>query len=200
MHIRNGSFSYGDNKILNNINFWTDDPEIIMVLGDNGCGKSTFLKCLSHELVWKEGEINIPHPCEMIFMGDNVQLYEHLTGFEYLQFIQTILGQSNKNLIERLMKEYDLIDKKDVLILHYSRGMKQKLFLCSILLDSKVKYILLDEPFTGVDKKSLEVIKKNLKNLKNNNVTIIFTTHQINEFTSLCDKKFFVQDSRMIRC
>lgn len=200
MHIRNGNFSYENNNILNNINFWTDDPEIIMVIGDNGSGKSTFLKCLSHELVWKDGEINLPRPHEIIFMGDDVDLYEHLTGFEYLLFMQNILGQSDKKFIKKLLTEYDLIDKKDILILNYSRGMKQKLFLCSILLDSKVKYILLDEPFTGVDKKSLEVIKKNLKNLKKNNVTIIFTTHQIDEFNSLCDKKFFVQDSRIVKC
>lgn len=164
LEIKNYSKSYsGSKKAVDNISLYVDSGEIFGFIGHNGAGKTTTIKAISGILDFTEGDILVdnisikknPIECKkvMAYIPDNPDLYEALTGIQYLTFISDIYKVSKEqreNLIKYYGDKFELTRYLGDLISSYSHGMKQKLVIISALIHSP-KILILDEPFVGLD-------------------------------------------------
>lgn len=194
MQIINLSYEYQKKQVFTSFNLTIPENSIVALVGSNGSGKSTLLNCLTGKYTKYKGEIK-KKSNNISFVADISKQYEFLTGVEYLSLINYILGNSCDFI--PLLKEFNLYKSKDMLIKNYSHGMKQKLSLCSALIVNPIDYLIMDEPFTGVDSDSMGKIKEKLANLKNEGLTIIFTTHQIENYLDICDHVFYIDDIKV---
>ncbi|UXO88347.1 MULTISPECIES: ATP-binding cassette domain-containing protein [Bacillus] len=194
MQVKEASFSYGNSLIFEKINLELKPGEIVAIVGSNGSGKSTLLKCIAGIYELDSGDITKEVEENVVFVPDVPRSYEYLTGFEYLEFIQAVSKKRDVSKVHGILKDYTLYPNKDKLIKHYSHGMKQKLALCAALINEEIHYLLLDEPLTGIDKKSQKVIIEKFKELTSKQCSIVFSTHQIETLREICDKVFYLED------
>ncbi len=178
LEIRNFTKSYSSNKkgkvAVDHLDLCIEDGDIYAFVGHNGAGKTTTLKACAGILDFNEGDILIngtsiltdPITCkkQIAYIPDNPDLYEHLKGIEYLNFICDIYDVTSER--EELIKKYsDLFQLTGFLgntINTYSHGMKQKLAIISALVHQP-KVLLLDEPFVGLDPESSHNLKQIMK-------------------------------------
>ncbi|MEK4965274.1 ABC transporter ATP-binding protein [Weizmannia sp. FSL K6-3076] len=189
--------NFGKKKVLQNISFRINNGTIYGIVGTNGVGKTTLLKIISGMTKPSEGYIKISNNNESSsgnskigFVPDTTALYNYLTGEEYLYFAASILGLSKEQsttMISKLLHDFNLFHSKDQLISNYSNGMKQKISIAAALI-SHPDILLLDEPLTGVDMISSNIIKDHLKNLCSEGKTVILTTHMLELAHNICHK------------
>ncbi len=190
--------SYTSKKVLENLNFKISEGSLFGLIGENGAGKTTLINSILGKLDF-EGEILIQgisnfeflekNRNEILFVPDTPFAYEFLTGFEFVRFVlemQKVSLESVSKKLELLFELFELADYQNKLIQTYSLGMKRKITLISALLQNP-KILILDEPVSGLDAKSIIIFKKLLKSLSQNGSTIIFTTHILDLIENLCD-------------
>ena len=211
LEIKNFSKTYkGNKKAVDNLSITVEAGDIYGFIGHNGAGKSTTIKSVVGVLEFTEGEIYIdghsvkkePMECKSItaYIPDNPDLYEALTGIQYLSFIADIYKIS-KEQREKLIKYYG--DKLELtkylgdLISSYSHGMKQKLAVISALIH-KPKLLILDEPFVGLDPKASHTLKEIMRELCNEGSAIFFSTHVLEVAEKLCDKIAIIKDGKIV--
>ena len=174
--------------------------EICGFIGHNGAGKSTTIRSVVGVLDFTEGDIFIdghsvrqePLECKKVtaYIPDNPDLYEHLTGIQYLNFIADIFGIDGAARTEAIKKYGDLFEiTSDLgsLISSYSHGMKQKVAIISALIH-KPKLLVLDEPFVGLDPKAALSLKNIMREMCDEGNAIFFSTHVLEVAQKLCDK------------
>ena len=197
-------------KAVDEVSLEIKDGEIFGFIGDNGAGKTTTLKCCVGILKFEEGEITLnglsieKNPVEfkklIAYIPDNPDLYEQLTGIQYLNFISDIYEIDGRN--ERIEKYSDVFGIKDVLgnmISSYSHGMKQKLALISAII-RKPKLLILDEPFVGLDPKASFQIKEIMKEMCKEGTSIFFSTHVLEVAEKICDRVAIIKDGKIVAC
>ncbi|MGO0883139.1 ABC transporter ATP-binding protein [Clostridioides difficile] len=210
LKINNVSKSYKNKKVVNNISFEVNDGEIFGFIGHNGAGKTTTIKAIVGIHDFEGGEILINSKSikkqsveckkEMAYIPDNPDLYEALTGIQYLNFIADIF-EVNKNEREELIKYYS--NKFEInkalgdLISSYSHGMKQKLAIISALIHNP-KILILDEPFVGLDPKASFILKEIMKEFCKKGGCIFFSTHVLEVAEKICDKIAIIKDGNII--
>ncbi|MDB0439726.1 ABC transporter ATP-binding protein [Clostridioides difficile] len=210
LKINNVSKSYKNKKVVNNISFEVNDGEIFGFIGHNGAGKTTTIKAIVGIHDFEGGEILINSKSikkqsveckkEMAYIPDNPDLYEALTGIQYLNFIADIF-EVNKNEREELIKYYS--NKFEInkalgdLISSYSHGMKQKLAIISALIHNP-KILILDEPFVGLDPKASFILKEIMKEFCEKGGCIFFSTHVLEVAEKICDKIAIIKDGNII--
>lgn len=200
----------GGKKALNDVNISINDGEIFGFIGHNGAGKTTTIKSVVGILTFDSGEILIngmdikerPMECKQItaYIPDNPDIYEMLTGIQYLNFISDIYKinkNDRKNLINKYADMFLLTDNLGDIISTYSHGMKQKLALISALI-RKPKLLILDEPFVGLDPKASYLVKETMKELCSNGTSIFFSTHVLEVAEKLCDKIAIIKNGEII--
>jgi ABC-2 type transport system ATP-binding protein len=205
--INNVYKSYSEINVLENINIEIGSREIIGIVGPNGSGKTTILNLIMSHLDFN-GEIlieGVPNDeylknnrDDILFLPDQVFTYQFLTGSEFLKFIfdlKKIQFKEVEKNVKLLFKLFNLEDRSDSLIKDYSHGMKQKIALMSVLLQSP-KILLLDEPATGLDIMSLITLKKFLTALSKKGTTIVFTTHVLDLIDNLCDSIIVINNKQ----
>lgn len=211
LEIINFSKSYKNGKkAVNNISLTVKDGEIFAFIGHNGAGKTTTIKSIVGILEFEEGDILIdgvsikkdPIKCksEIAYIPDNPDIYESLTGIQYLNFIADIFDVSKsdrENLIKYYADKFEITNFLGDLISSYSHGMKQKLVLISALLH-KPKLLVLDEPFVGLDPKASHLLKEEMKKLCNEGVAIFFSTHVLEVAEKLCDKVAIIKNGDIV--
>ena len=181
------SFSYV--KALNGIDLKIDCGETLSIFGPNGAGKTTMLRILSTLInmtsgVVRIGDYDIKKNSYEIrknigFLSHEKFLYNNLTAFENLKFFSELYGVNNSaDLSMELLKKVGIFEKKDELASKLSSGMKQRLSIARALINDP-KILLLDEPFTGLDPKGINIISSILNNLKSTGKTILLTTHNL---------------------
>ena len=203
--------TYGDKKAVEDLNLQIQAGEIYGFIGHNGAGKTTTLKAVTGILPFDEGEIRIdghsikeePLTCkkEIAYIPDNPDLYEYMTGIQYLNFIADIFGVSAEERQERIQKYGDLFELTGDLaqpIASYSHGMKQKLAIISAWLHQP-KLILMDEPFVGLDPKASHLLKGMMREVCEEGGAIFFSTHVLEVAEKLCDKVAIIKNGRLIR-
>ena len=172
LEIKQFSKSYkGGKKAVDKLSLTIGAGEIYGFIGHNGAGKSTTIKAVVGVLDFEEGEIYIdgmsvrrqPLECKRVtaYIPDNPDLYEHLTGIQYLNFIADIFEVGRAERQERIQRYGDAFEITGALgdvISSYSHGMKQKLAILSALLHQP-KLMVLDEPFVGLDPKASLLLK-----------------------------------------
>ncbi|MBJ7983370.1 ABC transporter ATP-binding protein [Bacillus cereus] len=201
LEIINFSKTYkGGKKAVDHLNITVQAGDIFGFIGHNGAGKSTTIKSLVGVIDFEEGEIFIdghsvkkdPIACKkvMAYIPDNPDLYEQLTGIQYLNFVADVFKVSAKDREKEIQKYGDAFEITPYLgdlISSYSHGMKQKVAIISAVLH-KPKLLVLDEPFVGLDPKAAVVLKGIMKELCEKGSAIFFSTHVLDVAEKLCNK------------
>lgn len=201
LEIINFSKTYkGGKKAVDQLNITVQAGDIFGFIGHNGAGKSTTIKSLVGVIDFEEGEIFVdghsvkkdPIACKrvMAYIPDNPDLYEQLTGIQYLNFVADVFKVSVKDREEQIQKYGDAFEITPYLgdlISSYSHGMKQKVAIISAVLH-KPKLLVLDEPFVGLDPKAAVVLKGIMKELCEKGSAIFFSTHVLDVAEKLCNK------------
>jgi lipooligosaccharide transport system ATP-binding protein len=201
---------YGDFKAVDNINFSVEEGEVFGFLGPNGAGKTTTMKmiqCVSPKTSGKlivagmEVDDNERDIKKIIGVApQEMNLDPDFTTFDNLKVYARyfdIPQDEAKERIEKLLDFVQLWDKKDVNIEKLSGGMKRRLILARSLINNP-KLLLLDEPTIGLDPQAKHLIWQKLHELKKEGVTIILTTHYMEEAAQLCDTLVIMNNGKII--
>ena len=196
----------GGKKAVDNLSLRVSAGDIYGFIGHNGAGKTTTIKCVVGIHDFDEGDIyvdgisvkedSIKSKSVIAYVPDNPDLYEYLTGIQYLNFIADVFGISSKEREERIKKEaedLELMSALGDLISSYSHGMKQKLAIIGALIHSP-KLLILDEPFVGLDPKASLTIKNKMKELCSKGTAIFFSTHVLDVAEKICNKIAIIKD------
>ena len=209
--IRHLTKRYGEKKAVDDLSLHIAPGEIYGFIGHNGAGKTTTLRSVAGILQFDEGEITIaghsirtePLACKRMFayIPDNPDLYEFMTGWQYLDFIADVFGVDAPTRVQRVEQYAALFELTDDLpqpIATYSHGMKQKLAIISAWLHEP-KLILMDEPFVGLDPKASHLLKGMMRQVCDAGGAIFFSTHVLEVAEKLCDKVAIIKGGRLIR-
>ena len=203
--------NYGEKKAVEDLSLHIHPGEIYGFIGHNGAGKTTTLKSVVGILQFDQGEILIdgksvqadPLACKrkIAYIPDNPDLYDYMTGIEYLNFIADVFGVSAEDRQARIRKYADLFELTADLaqpIAAYSHGMKQKLAIIAAWLHQP-KLIIMDEPFVGLDPKASHLLKGMMREVCDAGGAIFFSTHVLEVAEKLCDKVAIIKGGRLIR-
>ncbi len=209
LKIKNLSKSYGDFKAVDSLNLEVPTGTIFAFIGHNGAGKTTTLKCVTGLLPFESGEIEVngvsiknPLECKknIAYIPDNPDLYEYLSGVQYLNFIADAYQVSRQVREQRIKKYADLLSlTKDLAqpISAYSHGMKQKLAIISAFLHEP-KLLIMDEPFVGLDPQTTKLLKETMREYCNLGNSIFYSTHVLEVAEKLCDHIAIINGGKLI--
>lgn len=196
-------------KAIDNINITIEDGDIYGFIGPNGAGKSTTIKCIVGIHNYEEGEILLDGKSiktdiieakrKMAYVPDNPDLYEHLSGIGYIDFVCNIygVGSEKDDLIHKYANLFDIESRLADPIKTYSHGMKQKVALIAALVH-KPKLLILDEPFVGLDPKASHDLKEVMKELCQTGTMIFFSSHVLEVVEKFCNKIAIIKDGKII--
>ena len=189
LNIQHLTKTYGEKKAVDDLSLRIAPGEIYGFIGHNGAGKTTTLKAVAGILPFDQGEITVgglsmkadPLICkrQMAYIPDNPDLYEFMTGIQFLNFIADIFAVPADVRQERIREyagRFELTGDLGQPIAAYSHGMKQKLAIISAWLHQP-KLILMDEPFVGLDPKAAHLLKGMMRELCDEGGAIFFSTH-----------------------
>lgn len=210
LRITNFSKTYkGGKKAVDAISLQVEAGDIFGFIGHNGAGKSTTIKAIAGVLDYEEGEILIdghsmkeePLICkqQLAYIPDNPDLYEHLTGIQYLNFIADIFGVSASSRemgIKKYADSFEMTPNLGDLVSSYSHGMKQKLAIIAAVVHEP-KLLVLDEPFVGLDPKAAVVLKQIMHELCQKGSAIFFSTHVLDVAQKLCNKVAMINHGKL---
>jgi ABC-2 type transport system ATP-binding protein len=204
------SYNRGEVKAVDNLDLTVNAGEIFGFLGPNGAGKTTTIKLIVGLLRPDRGEILVngidnqrePLRCKAIltYVPDNPDVYERLTGMEYLNFIGDVYGVERARRIERVSRWAEVFGMAADLrspIQSYSHGMRQKIVLMAALLpDAEV--IVLDEPLVGLDPRAAHELKAAMREHCRAGGTLFFSTHIMEVAEKLCDRIAIIHQGRLV--
>ncbi len=211
IEIKNASTSYvKGKKIIDKMNLKIEDGIVFGFIGPNGAGKTTTLEMITGVLQIDEGDIFIDgksiktKPIESKkkfgFVPDSPEMFEKLTGLEYLNFIGDVYEvdpEQRLEIVEKLAKKFNIYDSLKDRIQSYSHGMKQKLLIISVLLYNPKNWIL-DEPMTGLDPQASYTLKELMKEHSKKGNTVFFSTHVLEVAEKICDKIAIINKGKII--
>ena len=211
LEIKNVTKTYkGGKKAAENVSIHVKPGDIYGFIGHNGAGKTTTIKCVVGIHDFDEGEIYVngmsvkdePMKCKEViaYIPDNPDLYEYLTGIQYLEFMADVFSIPAKERKERIAREADAFEITSALgdlISSYSHGMKQKLAIIGALIH-KPKLLILDEPFVGLDPKATLILKNKMHELCDEGSAIFFSTHVLDVAEKLCNKVAIIRGGHII--
>lgn len=211
LKINNLTKIFGDKKAVDNLTLHINPGEIYGFIGHNGAGKTTTIKCCCGILQFDQGEIYIdgmsvkdnPLGCKqkIAYIPDNPDLYDFMTGIQFLNFVADVFGVSSNDRDSRIQKYADMFEITGDLaqpISAYSHGMKQKLAIISALIHEP-KLIIMDEPFVGLDPKASHLLKETMREMCDKGAAIFFSTHVLEVAEKLCDKVAIIKGGKLIR-
>lgn len=200
----------GGKRAVENLTLSVRAGEIHGFIGPNGAGKTTTIRALVGLLKYDAGEILIdgkslkdqPVACKSViaYIPDNPDLYDFLTGIQYLNYMSDMFGVSSEDREQRIKKYADLWGMTANLgnmISSYSHGMKQKLALISAFIH-KPRLLILDEPFVGLDPQAAFSLKQMMAELCKTGSAIFFSTHVLEVAEKLCDRVSIIKDAKLI--
>ncbi len=194
------SKAFGNNKAVNGISFTLEQGEILGLLGPNGSGKSTTMKSILGIITPDSGSISVngknvlQDPIgvkeHVGYVAESPQIYEFLSGVEYLDFVGDMYGMKpelKKDRISQFLQALDLQGHENEMISSYSQGMKQKIAITAALMN-RPKLLIVDEGLNGLDPRSARIVKDLLRNLASEGVAILFSTHVLEIAEVICDR------------
>lgn len=211
LEIKNISKTYkGGKAAVDNLTITVRAGDIYGFIGHNGAGKTTTIKSVVGIHDFDQGEIyvNGMNVCKenlackkiMAYIPDNPDIYEYLTGIQYLNFIADIY-EIPKNIreerIKREAEDFGIYPALGDLVSTYSHGMKQKLALIAALLHEP-KLLVLDEPFVGLDPEASLILKEKMHALCKKGSAIFFSTHVLEVAEKLCNRIAVISQGKLI--
>lgn len=207
LEIENLSKSFGKNIVLDKISFSVSQGEIVGLLGKNGSGKSTMMKCISGLMSFDSGSVKIySHDIDkdriraLENIGVTIEspaLYPNMSGLDHLRQMAAWRGLGQDRIKE--MIEYSGINlaymKKRIST--YSMGMKMRLILAMVMIHQP-KVLILDEPMNGLDPDGVMDLRKKLLDLKSQKTSILISSHQLAEMEKLADRIVMIKDGNIV--
>ena len=211
LQIKNITKRYkGGKEAVSDLSLDIQAGDIYGFIGHNGAGKTTTIKAVVGIIDFDEGDILIngesirvnPINCKkkLAYIPDNPDLYEHLTGIQYLNFVGDIFEVSAKDREEKIRRyanDFEITSVLGDLISSYSHGMKQKLAIISALIHDP-KLLILDEPFVGLDPKAAIILKNTMRGLCEQGSAIFFSTHVLDVAEKLCNKIAIIKNGKLM--
>ena len=209
LKIINLSKNFGENKVLDNINFEVPEGTIFGLLGPNGAGKTTLLRIINRIYLANEGRIlwkDIKISDEFIakntaYLPEERGLYPKMTVIDNIKYFAQIRGLKNdKNLdkkIREFMEDLSISDKNNVQLQKLSKGMQQKIQIIASLLHNP-DLIMLDEPFSGLDPINSQKLKFILKDLAKKGKTVVFSSHRMEQVEELCQEIALINKGKVV--
>lgn len=209
IEIKNLTKKYGNKKVVDNLSLNIEKGDIFAFIGHNGAGKTTTIKSMTDIIEFDEGDIlydghsikTEPLECKkkLAYIPDNPDIYEFLKGIDYLNFIADVygVGKERIKLIDKYSSAFELKEFLGNPIGSYSHGMKQKLAIISALIH-KPKYLILDEPFVGLDPTASHTLKVFMKEITDDGGAIFFSTHVLEVAEKLCNKVAIIKDGKLV--
>ncbi len=212
LEIRNFTKEYSQGKkAVDNLSLSVMSGEIHGFIGHNGAGKTTTIRAAVGVMGFNKGEVlidghsvkNDPVKCKLLtaYIPDNPDLYDYITGIQYLNYMADMFSVDRKHREERIKKYaklFGITDSLGNLVSSYSHGMKQKLALIGALIHEP-KLLVLDEPFVGLDPEAAFHLKQIMRDLCNQGSAIFFSTHVLDVAEKLCDKVSIIKQGKLIR-
>ena len=203
--------TYGDKKAVDDLTLHIQPGEIYGFIGHNGAGKTTTLKAVVGILAFDGGEIYVdgtsikadPLECKkkIAYIPDNPDLYEFMSGVQYLNFVADIFNVSAETRRQRIhtyAEAFELTGDLAQPISAYSHGMKQKLAVIAALVHDP-KLVIMDEPFVGLDPKAAHILKGLMRDICDRGGAIFFSTHVLEVAEKLCDKVAIIKNGQLIK-
>ena len=211
LNIQHFTKTYGEKRAVDDLSLHIAPGEIYGFIGHNGAGKTTTLKAAVGILQFDAGEITIgghsiqtePLACKQLlaYIPDNPDLYDFMSGIQYLNFIADVFGipaAERWARIEPYADAFELTGDLGQPISAYSHGMKQKLAIIAAWIHDP-KLIIMDEPFVGLDPKAAHLLKGMMRELCDVGGAIFFSTHVLEVAEKLCDKVAIIEGGQLIR-
>lgn len=211
LNIQHFTKTYGEKRAVDDLSLHIAPGEIYGFIGHNGAGKTTTLKAAVGILQFDAGKITIgghsiqtePLACKRLlaYIPDNPDLYDFMSGIQYLNFIADVFGipaAERWARIEPYADAFELTGDLAQPISAYSHGMKQKLAIIAAWIHDP-KLIIMDEPFVGLDPKAAHLLKGMMRELCDVGGAIFFSTHVLEVAEKLCDKVAIIKGGRLIR-
>lgn len=209
IEIKNFTKAYDKKIAVNNISLNINKGELFGFIGHNGAGKTTTIKSIVGINPIDSGDIliggisikNNPMECKKKFayIPDNPDIYESLTGIQYLNFIADMFEvetEKRNEIIEKYSTLFEIKSDLGSLVSAYSHGMKQKLVIISALVHSP-EFMILDEPFVGLDPKASSIVKGILREFCDNGGIVFMTSHVLEVVEKICDKVAIIKDGEI---
>ncbi len=205
--IRNVSKRFKQNTILEDVNLTLIDGHIYGFYGRNGSGKSVLLKMIC--------DLYRPNAGEILFDGKNYasvtkmvpelraliekpNFFPDLSGMENLRLLAKVQNKISDKEIEEALKQVNLYEERNKRFGIYSLGMKQKLGIAQVIMENP-KIMILDEPFNGVEEETVKKIKAYLLEEKKKGKIILFSTHILEDLTSMSDEIYYFDNKKVTR-
>ena len=201
------SKSFNGNRALDQVSFDVRSGYILGLLGPNGAGKTTLLRILNKIIAPDEGAIKwngqLLREADLVRIGylpEERGLYRTMTVAEHAYFFGQLKNQSKSDIKQQLdywLKRMDIESWKNKRVEELSKGMAQKVqFICTVI--HQPELLILDEPFSGFDPVNVELIRSEIKQMKENGTTIIFSTHNMKNVEEICDDVALINRSQLI--
>lgn len=207
IEINNVSKSYGDYKALNDISIKVPKQSIYGLLGPNGAGKTTLIRMLNQitapdkgEIIFNGEKLNRKHISQIGYLPEERGLYKTMKVGEQAIYLAQLKGVSYKEAEKRLkhwFKKFDILNWWDKKVEELSKGMQQKIqFIVTVIHNPEL--LIFDEPFSGFDPINVNLLKKEILELRDNGATIIFSTHNMASVEELCDNIMLINKGNKI--
>lgn len=210
LEITNLHKSFDKKEILHGVSINVKDGEIFGFIGQNGAGKTTTIRSAVGILDFEQGNITIdgidikkdPLAAKQVtaYLPDNPDLYENLSGIQYLNFIADVFNvsiETREQRIQEFGKELGIYENLGDQIKSLSHGMKQKVAIISAFLHDP-KLLVLDEPFVGLDPIASHTMKDRLRQLCDNGGSVFFSSHVLEVVENLCDEVAIIKEGSVI--
>ncbi len=204
-------YAKGADYTIKDINICGDTGEIIGILGHNGAGKSTTIKCMTGMHPYEDGSIticgydlkkdSIEAKRNFGYVSDDHVLFEKMTGYEFVNFMADIYNVSSEDRrarVERFQQLFALGDSIYNPISSYSHGMKQKISFMGALIHNP-KVFILDEPMVGLDPYTASQVKVFFKEHAAAGNLVVFSSHNLDVVEKLCDRVYIIDQGKIIR-
>lgn len=196
LQVQNVTKRYGDKIALNDFSMDICPGEIVALIGENGAGKTTLLNIIcgyikpSAGQVQYKGENIIEKPLAIREFGILIepQFLDYISAEENLRLLSQLVNRKQDTRIEELLEKTELYSSRKKKVKEFSFGMKQRLGLCQCLL-AEVGFLILDEPFVGLDPIGKEIFKQTIMDIAHKqNVPVLFSSHDLDDIDEICDR------------
>lgn len=202
--------SYGEKKALNNFSMQISEGEIVGLVGRNGAGKTTLLNCIAGNIFPDEGSIFFDK-CNLLKESEvrkdfgiliQPSFLDYMNTYDNLRLLQNAVGIWDEKIIRKqsdeVLKIVGLENKGKTYVKSFSFGMKQRLGFAQALLNGH-KFMILDEPFVGLDINGREMVKEHIRKIvKEKQIGVIFSDHNLDEVRSLCERVIVIKDGQKV--
>ncbi len=208
LEVKNLSKSFGNKKVISNIDMTLYEGDVVGLIGPNGAGKSTFIKTILKLYKQNSGSISIcgfnvdkEFESAMKNVGciiESPDLYEHLSGSKNLKITALMNDVTDKEYIDKVIKLLKLNTRINDKVKKYSLGMKQRLGLANALI-KKPKLLILDEPTNGLDPLGIKELRDIIKDINEKmNVAVLISSHILAEIENICDRIVIIDNGYII--